>query len=131
MIPGFIREQPEVVNRCFAAAQAFRPPWSLAGLRAVALVGSGSSFNALQTVRQRFVAAELGPVLLYGPEDFIDDLPSGVLEGALVVVLSQSGASATSVAALAKGRAAGLPTLAVTASAASPLGSQADHVLVL
>ena len=131
MIPGFIREQPDVVERCFAAARAFRPPWPLEGLRAIALVGSGSSFNALQTVRQRFLCAKRGPVLVYEPEDFTDDLASGVLEGLLVVILSQSGASATSVAALAASRAAGLPALAVTASAASPLGLQVGQVLVL
>jgi fructoselysine-6-P-deglycase FrlB-like protein len=131
MIPGFIREQPDVVERCFATARAFRPPWPLEGLRAIALVGSGSSFNALQTVRQRFLCAKRGPVLVYEPEDFTDDLASGVLEGLLVVILSQSGASATSVAALAASRAAGLPALAVTASAASPLGLQVGQVLVL
>src|SRR5918993_745323 len=100
MIAGYIAEQPKVIARCLAAARAFRLPWPADRFRAVVLVGSGSSFNALQTVRPCFVAARRGPVLVFEPQDFVAELPSGVLNGALVVVLSQSGASATSVAAL-------------------------------
>ncbi|HVL72700.1 MAG TPA: SIS domain-containing protein, partial [Beijerinckiaceae bacterium] len=44
---------------------------------------------------------------------------------------SQSGASATTVAALDEARAAGLPTLAITAEAASPLAAAAEHILVM
>ena len=131
MIAGYIAEQPKVIARCLAAARAFRLPWPADRFRAVVLVGSGSSFNALQTVRPCFVAARRGPVLVFEPQDFVAELPSGVLNGALVVVLSQSGASATSVAALEASRAAGLPSLAVTAAAQSPLALGAEHVLAM
>jgi fructoselysine-6-P-deglycase FrlB-like protein len=129
MIAGFIEEQPAVVERCLAAARAWRPPGPFGERRGIALVGSGSSFNALQAVRPRFVAARRGPVIVHEPEDFVDEIEA--LDGALALVLSQSGASATTVAALDAARAAGLPALAITAEAASPLAAAAEHVLVM
>jgi glucosamine--fructose-6-phosphate aminotransferase (isomerizing) len=128
MIADFIREQPEVVVRCLARARQFLLPEASNGIHGIALVGSGSSLNALQTVRSRFVTARRGPVLVYEPQDFIEELAHGALARSLVLVLSQSGASVTSVAALEASQDAGLQSLAITASAASPLGSRARHV---
>ncbi|MBK8687547.1 MAG: SIS domain-containing protein [Betaproteobacteria bacterium] len=94
------------------------------------LVGSGSSFNALTVARPRFVAARRGPVVVCEPEDFAAELPA-MTTRPLVVVLSQSGASTTSIAAASAATGAGLPVLVLTASPASALARSESPVLVM
>ena len=116
-LAGFIRAQPEAVLTALDAARAFLATWQ-APLLPVVLVGSGSSMNALLVAEERFPAA-----CLRGPKDFTDDPRRH--KGYLAVILSQSGASTTSVAALRAARQAGLPALGVTAEAASPFAAAA------
>ncbi|HEX2885436.1 SIS domain-containing protein [Vineibacter terrae] len=129
-IPAFIREQPAALDRCIAAARAFARTWSPAAADGIALVGSGSSFNALRVAQPAFVAARRGPVVVHEPQDFAVELPQASAR-ALVIVLSQSGASTTSIAAAQAAVAAGLPTLAITASSEAPLGRTGAEILVM
>jgi len=129
-IPAFIREQPAALDRSVEAARAFASTWQPGGFDGIALVGSGSSFNALQVARPRFVAARRGFVGVHEPEDFIAER-GDLTARPLVIVLSQSGASATSIQAARAAVAAGLQTLAITASAAAPLASCGAPVLHL
>jgi fructoselysine-6-P-deglycase FrlB-like protein len=128
-IEAFIREQPETIGRCVDATRKFAATWQPTG-SGIALVGSGSSFNALTAARPSFVAARRGPVVVYDPEDFIAELP--LLTGRpLVIVLSQSGANITSVAAAQAAVAARLPTLVVTAAADTPLAAVGVEMIVM
>ncbi len=129
-IPTFIREQPAALDRCIAAARAFALTWSPAAAAGIALVGSGSSFNALQVARPAFAAAGRGPVVVHEPQDFVAELPQAGAR-VLVIVLSQSGASTTSIAAARAAVAAGLPTLAITASPEAPLGRSGAEILMM
>ena len=129
-IPGFIREQPEVLDRCLAAAEAFVARWHPGSRRTIALVGSGSSLNALTIARPQFVAAGHGPVQIFEPGDFPAELPQ-LGERTLVVVLSQSGASTTSIAAARAAIEAGLDVLGVTASGESALARVGAPALVM
>jgi len=129
-IPTFIREQPAALDRCVAAARTFASTWAVESFDGVALVGAGSSFNALQVARPRFVAARRGPVLVYEPQDFVAEL-SDLRSSPLVIVLSQSGASTRAIEAARAAVAIGLPTLAVTATPEAPLASSGAQVLHL
>jgi len=127
-IETFIREQPAALDRSLAAARAFASTWAPGACDGIALVGSGSSFNALQVARPRFVAARRGPVLIHEPADFVAELDN-LTARPLVIVLSQSGASATSILAAKAAVAARLPTLALTAASAGPLVSSGAQLL--
>jgi len=129
-IPAFIREQPAALDRCMAAMQDFAGTWKPRAFDGIALVGTGSSYNALTVARRGFVAARRGPVSLHQPDDFIAELADAAANP-LVIVLSQSGASATSIAATHAAVLAGLPTLAITASFSSLLARAGAEVLHL
>jgi glucosamine--fructose-6-phosphate aminotransferase (isomerizing) len=129
MIHEFIAEQPHAVERCVAAARSFDLPWSPDDISSIALVGSGSSFNALTTARPAFVTARRGAVTVTQPEDLAHELQCDDAKGRLVIVLSQSGASASSLVAMEVAQHARCKTLALTSSRASPLGMNAAHVL--
>jgi fructoselysine-6-P-deglycase FrlB-like protein len=126
----FIREQPGALDRCMAAMQDFAATWKPRAFDGIALVGTGSSYNALTVARRRFVTARRGPVSLHQPDDFIAELADAAANP-LVIVLSQSGASATSIAAAHAAVLAGLPTLAITASLSSLLARAGADVLHL
>lgn len=130
-IATYIREQPEALDRSIAAADHFAETWRPPAFDGIALVGSGSSFNALTVVRPRFVAARRGPVLVHEPQDFIAEIGHRGGRRPLVLVLSQSGASATSIAAARAAVDAGLSTLAITASAQAPLGASGAGMLIM
>jgi fructoselysine-6-P-deglycase FrlB-like protein len=129
-IKDFIREQPVAIERCIAATLAFNETWRAPTVTGIALVGSGSSFNALTAARSHFVAARRGPVIVYDPEDFVAELPE-LTQAPLVVVLSQSGASITSIMAAEAAVAAGLPTLAMTATPDARLCGIGAEVLLM
>jgi fructoselysine-6-P-deglycase FrlB-like protein len=129
-IPAFIREQPAALDRCVAAAHAFVSTWALRPFDGVALVGAGSSFNALQVARPCFVAARRGPVLVHEPQDFVAELPDR-RSSPLVIVLSQSGASTSAIEAARAAVAIGLPTLALTAAPEAALALSGAQVLHL
>jgi fructoselysine-6-P-deglycase FrlB-like protein len=133
-IGGYIREQPIVIRRVFAEVPA-QVEALAAGLpgrpRAVALVGSGTSRHALVAV-EAYLARRLGcPAMVIGPMAFMAEPPAWATEGSLAVLLSQSGASTTTVEAAGFARARGMATLAVTAEARSPLASTGGPLVVM
>jgi glucosamine--fructose-6-phosphate aminotransferase (isomerizing) len=130
-ISVYIREQPAALDRCVEAARVFATRWTPGEFDSIALVGSGSSFNAHHVARPRFVAARRGPVLVFDPQDFIDELPELGSSRPLVVVLSQSGASASSIAAAKTAVDAGLPTLAISATERSLFALSGAQMLIL
>jgi fructoselysine-6-P-deglycase FrlB-like protein len=129
-ISDFICEQPAAIERCFAAATAFAAAWLRPAFDGIALVGSGSSFNALTAARPRFVSARKGPVVVYDPEDFVAELADFVA-APLVIVLSQSGASVTSIGAAEAALAAGLPVVAVTAAPQAGLERTGADIMMM
>ena len=129
MIPGFIVEQPATIERCVSAVRAFVLPFARDQIQGVALTGSGSSLNALTLARPTFLRAGVGGVVVHEPEDFAAEVHAGQAKHTLTVVLSQSGASASSVAAVEAAQHSGSTTLALTSSRGSPLGLRAAQVL--
>jgi glucosamine--fructose-6-phosphate aminotransferase (isomerizing) len=133
-IAEYIREQPSVIRRVFAEVPAQMT--ALAGVlparpRAVALVGSGTSRHVLLAL-EIFLARRLGcPVVVIGPTAFMADPPAWASEGCLAVMLSQSGASTTTVEAVGLARARGMATLALTAEARSPLASIGGPLVIM
>ncbi|MFT8245895.1 SIS domain-containing protein [Roseomonas sp. BN140053] len=123
-VSGFIREQPERIAATLRHAAAALEGWRPDTAGGIWLVGSGSSLNALNVVLPGLLAArgEAG-VRAMGPDSFGRALPRVAGPRPLAVVLSQSGRSTTSVAALRAALAAGCPALAITAEADSPFAA--------
>lgn len=119
-VAAFIRAQPGVVA---ATCEAVRG--QLANLApqpgGIVLVGSGSSMNALTATAPSLAAGGCGPVLLRSPSAFLAELAMLRPWARLAVILSQSGASRTSIAAAEAAREAGMGVLVITAEAASPI----------
>jgi fructoselysine-6-P-deglycase FrlB-like protein len=130
MIMDYINQQPGVVSATIAGARSFRAAWrpSGGGLR---LVGSGSSRNALIAATPALARAGLGPVTFHGPAEFLVDLAAGVVANGDVLVLSQSGASVTSIAAAKAAVAAGLQVVAITAETEAPIARTGAEMLAL
>jgi fructoselysine-6-P-deglycase FrlB-like protein len=117
-IQDHIGEQPAVIAAAFGSVAA-----RLKDLRPAApavLVGSGSSFNALTAAAATTSRASGERPRVQGPASFLRETGEGAKSGGSVIVLSQSGASSTSVAAA---RAAGRTTnlLVITCEAESPI----------
>jgi glucoselysine-6-phosphate deglycase len=131
-IAEFVREQPEVLRRVAAEvpAQVARLRVALpSSPQAVALVGSGTSRHALLGV-ESVLGRRLGcPARVVSPIAFIADDTRA--DGALAVILSQSGASATTIAAVPAARARGMATLVLTAEAASPIARAGGPCVVM
>ncbi len=125
-IEAYIHDQPDVLRRVFAQVPALvaavlpaLPPEP----SAVVLIGSGTSGHALTAVRA-LVARRLGcPGFVCGPAAVIAEAPVSAGEGALAVVLSQSGASRTSVDAVSVARARRMTPLVITAEADSAIAA--------
>lgn len=127
-VAGFIREAPRAAADTLAAARRRLASWTPAA-GGVVLVGSGSSMNALTAVAPGFAAA--GPVMLRSPMAFLAEAETLRRRAGLAVILSQSGASRTSIAAARAARAAGMEVLIVTAEAASPIAALSLPTLVM
>lgn len=127
-ISDYIREQPAALDRCLAVVRAFVPTWAPSSFDGIALIGAGSSYNALHVARPSFAAARRGAVVVHEPEDFVFEL-AHLRSRPLVIVLSQSGASTSTVEAARAAVAAGCTTLAITAVPDSPLASCGAHLL--
>ena len=133
-----IREQPAALEaalaRNAAPIAAFADALRARGrLDQVVIAARGTSDNAARYA-QYLIGARLGiPVALAAPSlTTMYDAPA-VPHGAsaLAMAISQSGQSPDVVGVLESARAAGVPTLAVTNDAASPLAAAADAVLEL
>jgi glucoselysine-6-phosphate deglycase len=122
-VRGFTLEQPEALRATLRALADARVERFAGPCREIVLVGSGTSKNALIATAPSFRRAHGCPVTVMGPLEFMRAHPPR--QGTLVVVVSQTGISTTSVAALEAAQARGIRTIAVTAEAGSPFGRAA------
>jgi glucosamine--fructose-6-phosphate aminotransferase (isomerizing) len=130
-----LREQPEALTRLLerqeatarAAARAFRKR----DIRFVLIASRGSSSNVARYAQYVLGRAHRVPVMFATPSLYTIYGQPPRLDGALVVGISQSGASPDVVAVLAEARAQGRPTLAVTNDPGSSLAETADVVLAI
>src|SRR5512134_1436294 len=102
-IDDYIREQPVVLRRVFAEvpdALARLVPALPAGMSALTLVGSGTSRHALMAVERLLARRFRCPVSVSGPLAFIADSPPGTDATSTALLLSQSGASTTTIDAV-------------------------------
>jgi len=115
-VSAYIRQQPDRLAATLRDAAGMLAGWDPGPHDGLILVGSGSSMNALLATRP--AGRE---VQVTGPGAFLQAMRRGLDTRPLVVVMSQSGRSSTSVAAAEAAMVAGLPTLLITAEAASPI----------
>ena len=130
-----LREQPEALARLLerqaasarTAAQLFRRN----DLRYLLIASRGSSSNVARYAQYLLGRAHRVPVMFATPSLYTIYGQPPRLDGALVIGISQSGASPDVVAVLAEAREQGRPTLALTNDVASPLARTAEAVLPL
>jgi glucosamine--fructose-6-phosphate aminotransferase (isomerizing) len=130
-----LREQPAALARLLAqqsanaeeAAAAFRGD----DVRYVLIASRGSSSNAARYAQYLLGRANRVPVMFATPSLYTIYEQPPSLDGAIVVGISQSGASPDVASVLAEARRQGRPTLALTNDPDSPLARQADAVLSL
>jgi glucosamine--fructose-6-phosphate aminotransferase (isomerizing) len=130
-----LREQPEALARLLArgrpvareAARIFRRD----DVAYILIASRGSSSNAARYAQYVLGRAHRVPVMFATPSLYTIYEQPPRLAGAVVLGISQSGASPDVVAVLAEAREQGRPTLALTNDADSPLGRTADLVLPL
>ena len=130
-----IREQPSVLRRLLALESAHiekiagqvrkrRPAY-------IFIAARGTSDNAARYAQYLFGARNRLAVALAAPSLFTLYSAPPRLEGALVIGISQSGASPDLVAVVEQARQQGCATLAITNDAASPLARAAEFVVCL
>ncbi len=129
-----IFEQPAILRQMLARQDEFAA--AAAALRTLHLThlviaARGTSDNAARYAQYLFAAHNRLMVALATPSiyDLYGTPPE--LEGALVMGISQSGASPDIVAVLAEARRQGRPTVAITNEPDSPIAQVADHCLGL
>jgi len=128
-------EQPEALRRLLEAEQGniaaiARSLRRQEGIRYIVIAARGSSDNAATYGEYLFAAFNRLPVALAAPSLFTLYQRPPRLTGSLVIGISQSGQSPDIVQVVAEGRRQGVPTLAITNSAASPLAQEAEHVIL-
>jgi glucosamine--fructose-6-phosphate aminotransferase (isomerizing) len=130
-----LREQPAALARllerqgarAFKLAAAFRRD----DVRYVLIASRGSSSNAARYAQYVLGRANRVPVMFATPSLYTIYEQPPRLDGAIVLGISQSGASPDVRAVLAEARRQGRPTLALTNDPESPLAREADEVLPL
>jgi glutamine---fructose-6-phosphate transaminase (isomerizing) len=130
-----LREQPDALARLLerqeevarAAADAFRRR----DIRYILIASRGSSSNVARYAQYLLGRAHRVPVMFATPSLYTIYEQPPRLDGAMVVGISQSGASPDVVAVLAEARDQGCPTLAITNDTSSPLARTAEAVLDL
>jgi glucosamine--fructose-6-phosphate aminotransferase (isomerizing) len=100
-------------------------------VRYVLIASRGSSSNAARYAQYLLGRAHRVPVMFATPSLYTIYEQPPRLEGAVVVGISQSGASPDVASVLAEARRQGRPTVALTNVAESPLAREADAVLLL
>ncbi len=128
-IKTFIYEQPQVVDTVLQTIPEVLP--EIAPADTIYLVGSGTSLNALTAAKPLIQMLLAARIRINGPLAFM----SGTVEkpdgNCLAVILSQSGASKTTIAALEHARRCGMRTLTLTAEKDSPITAVSDNILLL
>lgn len=130
-----LREQPEALARLLdrqsGMAAALAPSFRGADVRYILIASRGSSANVARYAQYLLGRAHRVPVMFATPSLYTIYEQPPRLDGAVVVGISQSGASPDVVAVVAEAAAQGRPTIALTNDPASPLASAADAVLPL
>jgi glucosamine--fructose-6-phosphate aminotransferase (isomerizing) len=130
-----IAEQPAVIERLLHEGQSEVEAIAAAvrgsGAHYVVIAARGSSDNAARYAQYVFGACNRLTVTLATPSLYTKYQAPPRMDGALVIGISQSGASPDLVAVVEEGRRQGCPTLAITNVAGSPLTQVADHTLLL
>lgn len=130
-VAAYIREQPEVVPASYRAVREALAGRTFAGAGEIALVGSGSSLNALTAMAPVFSAATGRPVRLVGPSAFAAEPAGSHGSSRLAIVLSQSGASRTTIEAAQLAVASGSEVVRITAEAESPFAALAPGTILM
>lgn len=133
-IEAYIHEQPAVLRRIFdevPALVAAVQPELPAPPGAVVLIGSGTSGHALMAVRTLIGRRLACPVFVCGPLAFIAEATVSDGASSLAIVLSQSGASRTTVEAVGVARARGMATLVITAEPDSAIAALAGPRIIM
>ena len=130
-----LREQPEALARLLERqAEAAREAARLfrrRDIRYLLIASRGSSSNVARYAQYLLGRAHRVPVMFATPSLYTIYGQPPRLDGALVIGISQSGASPDVVAVLAEAREQGRPTLALTNDVESPLAQTAEAVLPL
>jgi glucosamine--fructose-6-phosphate aminotransferase (isomerizing) len=130
-----LREQPEALARLLerqdAAAGDVAELLRRADVRYLVIAARGSSDNAARYAQYLLGRASRVPVMLATPSLYTIYEQPPRLDGAVVIGISQSGASPDVVSVLAEARRQGRPAIALTNRPGSPLGREADVVLAL
>src|SRR6266566_170997 len=130
-----LREQPAALaglleresDRVADVAAAFKRE----DVRYILIASRGSSSNAARYAQYLLGRANRVPVMFATPSLYTIYEQPPRLEGAVVVGISQSGASPDVASVLAEARRQGRPTVALTNASDSPLAREADAVLLL
>jgi glutamine---fructose-6-phosphate transaminase (isomerizing) len=130
-----LREQPTALatlldreaGRAREVAAAFRRD----DIRYILIASRGSSANAARYAQYLLGRANRVPVMFATPSLYTIYEQPPRLDGAIVIGISQSGASPDVASVLAEARRQGRPTIALTNDSASPLAQEADAVLPL
>jgi len=130
-----LREQPSAVARLLdeqgARAAELAAVFRRDDVRYVLIASRGSSSNAARYAQYVLGRANRVPVMFATPSLYTIYEQPPRLDGAVVVGISQSGASPDVRAVLAEARRQGRPALALTNDVDSPLAHEADLVLPL
>ena len=130
-----LREQPSALARLLERqsenaaelARVFRRE----DVRYVLIASRGSSSNAARYAQYVIGRANRVPVTFATPSLYTIYEQPPRLDGAIVLGISQSGASPDVRAVIAEARRQGRPTIALTNDAGSPLANEAEYVLPL
>jgi glucosamine--fructose-6-phosphate aminotransferase (isomerizing) len=130
-----LRQQPEalrhLLERQAGAAREAARLFQRRDVRFLLIASRGSSSNVARYAQYLLGRAHRVPVMFATPSLYTIYNQPPRLDGALVIGISQSGASPDVVAVLAEAREQGRPTLALTNDAESPLARTAEAVLPL
>jgi glucosamine--fructose-6-phosphate aminotransferase (isomerizing) len=130
-----LREQPEALARLLERqapnARELGELFHRPDIRYILIASRGSSSNAARYAQYLLGRANRVPVAFATPSLYTLYEQPPRLDGALVIGISQSGESPDVRAVIDEARRQGRPTIAITNSPASPIGSAAEAVLPL
>ena len=130
-----LREQPAALERLLQRqgdrAREIAGIFGRDDVQYVLIASRGSSGNAARYAQYLLGRAHRVPVMFATPSLYTIYEQPPRLEGAVVVGISQSGASPEVASVLAEARRQGRPTVALTNAPDSPLAREADAVLLL
>ena len=129
-----LREQPAALARLLerqGGRADLATPFRRDDVRYVLIASRGSSSNAARYAQYLLGRAHRVPVMFATPSLYTIYEQPPRLDGAVVVGISQSGASPDVRAVLAEARRQGRPTIALTNDPGSPLAGEADVVVPL